>query len=79
MSPSVHSCTIPVKERKKKQSAKTNVCSQVKGRKNAKGLDRILTNFFFNDKTIPFQVYAVMDFEDFDRMFSAYQKKEVGS
>lgn len=35
--------------------------------------------FFFNDKTIPFQVYAVMDFEDFDRMFSAYQKKEVGS
>jgi len=39
MSPSVHSCTIPVKERKKKQSAKTNVCSQVKGRKNAKGLD----------------------------------------
>ena len=24
-----------------------------------------------------FQVYAVMDFEDFDRMFSAYQRKEV--
>lgn len=32
---------------------------------------------FFSDKTICFQVYAVMDFEDFDRMFSAYQKKEV--
>lgn len=28
-------------------------------------------------KTIHLQVYAVMDFEDFDRMFSAYQRKEV--
>lgn len=28
-------------------------------------------------KTVHLQVYAVMDFEDFDRMFSAYQRKEV--
>ena len=52
-------------------------CSQVTSRTNAKGSHEIVTIVFFNDKTISFQVYAVMDFEDFDRMFSAYQKKEV--
>ena len=41
-------------------------------------IDEILTECFLL-KPNPFQVYAVMDFEDFDRMFSAYQKKEVVS
>ena len=55
-----------------------SVVRQQKGSCQRISIDEILTECFLF-KTNPFQVYAVMDFEDFDRMFSAYQKKEVVS